>query len=346
MAREMHISGQGCFFMNSRFLVAIVSAAALAIPAVAQNQRRAVIVAGGNGVEGRCTGEVVVDGAADLQIQGDTASVRDLSGSQPQLRRFECTGPLPAQANVRLNVNGRGSAQLVSSPNNGGPAVVRFQDREGGASSYQFDLTWDSGLAQGYANQGYPNQGYPNQRYPNQGYNNQGYPPASDRRYSDRPMVNGFGSQQAVNVCREAIREQAMDRFGTRDVDFGRINIDDNPGRRDWVVGTVGVRRGYGERQFPFSCSVNFDNGRVRTAQIDAPHTGYAGRDAVAREMDTCRSAVSDRIGGRVNFGSMNVDGDGDMVRGRAWSRGRSFDFSCRVSPYSGEVRSVDVQRR
>jgi len=232
--------------MNSRFLVAIVSTAALAIPAVAQNQRRAVMVNGGNGVEGRCTGEVVVDGAADLQIQGDTASVRDLSGSQPQLRRFECTGPMPAQANVRLNVNGRGSAQLVSSPNNGGPAVVRFQDREGGASSYQFDLTWDTGLAQGYANQGYPNQAYPNQAYPNQA------PPVVDRRYSDRPMVNGFGPQQAVNVCREAIREQAMDRFGTRDVDFGRINIDDNPGRRDWVVGTVAVRRGYGERQFPF----------------------------------------------------------------------------------------------
>jgi len=91
---------------------------------------------------------------------------------------------------------------------------------------------------------------------------------------------------------------------------------------------------------------VNFDSGRVRTAQIDAPHTGYAGRDVVARQMDTCRSAVSDRIGGRVTFGATNVDGDGDMVRGRAFSRGRGYDFSCRVSPYSGEVRSVNVDRR
>jgi len=314
--------------MNSRFLVTIVSTAVLAIPAVAQNQRRAVMVGGGSGVEGRCTGEVVVDGAADLQIQGDTASVRNLSGSQPQLRRFECTGPMPAQANVRLNVNGRGSAQMVASPNNGGPAVIRFQDSEGGASSYQFQLTWNTGAAQGYGNPAYGDQRY------------------NDQRYNDQRPGNRFGPQQAVNVCREAIREQAMDRFGTRDVDFGRINIDDNPGRRDWVVGTVGVRRGYGERQFPFSCSVNFDNGRVRTAQIDAPHTGYAGRDVVARQMDTCRSAVSDRIGGRVTFGSINVDGDGDMVRGRAWSRGRGYDFTCRTSPYSGEVRSLDVNRR
>jgi len=296
---------------------------------MAQNQRRAVMVGGGNGAQGQCTGEVVVDGAADLQINGDTASVRDLSGSQPQLRRFECTGPLPAQANVRLSANGRGTAALVSAPTNGGPAVIRFEDREGGASSYQFQLTWNTGMAQAPGNQAYANQGYGNERYANQGNGN-----------------NRFGGQEAVNVCREAIREQAMDRFGTRDVDFGRIGIDDNPGRRDFVVATVGVRRGYGERQFPFSCSVNLDNGRVRTAQIEAPHTGYAARDSNARSVDTCQSAVSDRVGGRVNFGPMNVDGDGDMIRGRAWSRGRSFDFTCRVSPYSGEVRSLDVNRR
>jgi hypothetical protein len=340
--------------MNARFLIAILSTAALAIPAGAQNQRRATMVGGGNAAGGHCTGQVVVDGSADLQIQGDTASVRDVSGSQPQVQRFECTSAIPPRADLRVNVNGRGHAQVVQSSANGGPEVIRIEDREGGASVYQFDVSWGQvGANPGYNTQGYNNPAY-NQGYGNPGYGNPGYaPPAVERRDSDR-AYNGYGynggsrftTAQAVNVCRDAVREQAMEQFGARSVNFDSIRMDDNPGRHDWVVGRVDMRRGAGREEYPFSCSVNFDTGRVRSAQINAPNQGYAARDSEARAMDTCRSAVIGRIGGNVNIGDMNVDPDGDLVRGSAWSRGRGFDFSCRVSPYSGNVRDLTVTRR
>ena len=306
---------------------------------------------GGNGASGHCTGEVVVDGAADLQIRGDTATVRDISGQQPQIRRFQCTSPVPATASLRANVNGRGNARVVAMPSNGSPAVIHIEDHEGGASTYQFDIAW--GNNQGNNAQGYNNPGYNNPGYNNPGYNNPGYqPPVADRRdtergYGDRGYgYNGgrFTAEQAVNVCRDAIRQQAMDRFGTREVNIGRIHMDDNPGRNDWVVGNVNVR----QEQYPFSCSVNFDNGRVRSAQIDAPsNRGYAGRSMVDREMDTCRDAVRNRLGAdRVEFGDMNVDPDGDTVRGGARGRDGWVNFACHVNPDNGYVRNVDIWRR
>jgi hypothetical protein len=332
--------------MNARLFLTIVSTAVLAIPAGAQVQRRATMTGGGNGGSGHCTGEVVVDGAADVQIRGDTATVRDVSGQQPQIRRFECTSLVPATASLRANVNGRGEARVTAMPNNGSPAVIHIEDHEGGASTYQFDIAW--GNTQGNNTQGYNNQGYNNQ-----GYNSQGYPPpAVDRRDSERGWNGGwnggrrFTNDQAINVCRDAVRQQAADRFGTRDVNIGRIRIDDNPGRNDWVVGNVDVRRGGRDVEYPFSCSVNFDTGRVRTAQIDAPSQGYAGRDAEARGMDKCRDAVSNRIRGRVDIHDMRMDPDGDLIRGSAWAQGQSWDFSCRVSPYDGDVRDLNVSPR
>ena len=133
--------------MNGRFFLTVVTAAALAGSAGAQ-QRRATMIAGGNGDVGRCYAEVRVDGSAEVEIRGDTATLRDLSGQQPQWQRFDCTGPIPANANLRLTANGRGRTELVGAPQNGGPAVVRMQDPEGGAQVYQFELSWNNG--QGY----------------------------------------------------------------------------------------------------------------------------------------------------------------------------------------------------
>lgn len=324
--------------MNLRILIAILSTAALSIPAGAQMQRRAAMVGGGNGVEGRCTGEVVVDGAADLQIQGDTATVRDLSGAQPRIQRFECTSALPPNVTPRVTVNGRGNSQVMATPANGGPEVIRIQDDQAGASVYQFQLSWNSGgYNQGYVNQGYGNQGYDQRYYP---------PPATERRETERGR-NGFGTEQAINVCRDAIREQAMEQYGGQNVTFEGMRMDSNPGRNDWVVGTVDVRNGWRTQRYPFSCSVNFDTGRVRSAQINAPNQGYAARDAEAGAMDSCRSAVMDKMGtGRVDFRDMNMDPDGDLVRGSARARGQSWGFSCRVSPYGGNVRDVNVWRQ
>src|SRR3954470_15747345 len=174
--------------MNASLLVSVVTAAALAGSAGAQ-QRRATMIGGGNGNVGRCYAEVRVDGAAEVEIRGDTATLRDLSGQQPQWQRFECTGPMPANANLRLTANGRGRTELIGTPRNGGPAVVRIQDPEGGAQVYQFELSWGGG-AQGYQGN---NQGYPAN---NPGYQNgPAYPPVTERRDTGRPDWQNRGSR-------------------------------------------------------------------------------------------------------------------------------------------------------
>src|SRR5436190_825346 len=90
--------------------------------------------------------EVVVDGAAQVQIHGNTATLRDVNGRQPQWRRFECTGVMPPNpVNFRFQgIDGRGRQTLIQDPRNGGTAVVQIEDREGGAEGYTFDIMWGS----------------------------------------------------------------------------------------------------------------------------------------------------------------------------------------------------------
>jgi hypothetical protein len=57
--------------------------------------RQAVMTGSGSPDRGKCTIEVVVDGTAQVEIRGSTATLRDLNGRQPQWRRFECTGAMP-----------------------------------------------------------------------------------------------------------------------------------------------------------------------------------------------------------------------------------------------------------
>jgi hypothetical protein len=296
---------------------------------MAQNQQRARMIGGGGSDGGRCLVEVVVDGAAEVQVYGDTANVRNLSGAEPQWRRFECTSPMPQNADVKVNINGRGQAQLIASPRNGGPAVVRIEDDKGGAEVYQMEFQWVGGY--GYTG----------------GVRNPG-------RWGNNSRVS---PDQAIENCRQAVRQEARQRFGSDDVNFRQIDVDDQQGNRDLVVGTVGIRRGgWDEDTYPFSCRMNLNNGRVRQARItgggnnnNQGNRGYAGRDVEAREMDTCRSAVVNRIGdSRTEFGSMDIqDQNGqDLVRGTARSRGRNYQFTCSVSPFSGNVRSVDVRQR
>ena len=91
-----------------------------------------------------------------------------------------------------------------------------------------------------------------------------------DRRGPDR-VPRRFTIEQAVSVCQDSVRRLAGDRFRDRRVEFLNTRIDDNPGRNDWVVGTIDVFRGrdFSEGRYRFSCSVNFDNGQVRSAEIE-----------------------------------------------------------------------------
>jgi hypothetical protein len=59
----------------------------MAAPVRAQEfPHRARITGGGNNVAGKCTVEVVVDGAAEVDVHGDNGVLRNLSGQPPQWR--------------------------------------------------------------------------------------------------------------------------------------------------------------------------------------------------------------------------------------------------------------------
>jgi len=131
--------------MYTRFLLSVVAFAAISGPMNAQNQRRRMeLVGGGAPGRGKCTIEIVVDRSAEVQISGDTANLRNLAGSPPRWRRFECTGPLPRNpGDFRFaGVDGRGHQQLVRDPRNGGAAIVRIDDPGGGSEGYTFDIMW------------------------------------------------------------------------------------------------------------------------------------------------------------------------------------------------------------
>jgi len=320
----------------------IAAFAALTVNAGAQSQRRASIVGGGAPDRGKCTIEVVVDGSAEVEVRGDQATLRNLAGNPPQWRRFECTAPLPRNpAEFRFaGVDGRGRQDLVRDPRNGGSAVVRIEDKSGGSEGYTFDLFWG-----GYS--GGPQGGYPN----NPG--NQGRPGGGRR----------FTSDQAIRVCQDAIRDDARQRYGSRNVEFLEGRIDDNPGRNDWIIGRIQLRGGQAaQEQMRYSCSVDFDSGRVRSATIDPMDRGGGfgrggGNVGTNRAFETCQHAVEERVRrdgfGRVEFNGTRIDdqpGRNDWVIGsvRAF-RGpnfESFEFSCSVNLRDGAVRSVDVRRR
>jgi len=124
----------------------------IAVAAMAGSQpQRAAIVGGGNPNVGQCIVGVVVDGTAEIEVRGDNGTLRDIGGAPPQWRRFECTSAMPPNpANFQFaGLNGRGHQNLIAEPRNGGPAVVRIEDSEGGASEYTFRLTWSTGQNSG-----------------------------------------------------------------------------------------------------------------------------------------------------------------------------------------------------
>jgi hypothetical protein len=321
--------------MFSRILLRVavaVTAIGASLYAQQADQRRASI-RGGGGDRGKCTIEVVVDGVAEVDIRGDNASLRTLAGQPAQWRRFECSGPMPNNpGDFRFSgVDGRGRQTLVRDPRNGGVAVVRIEDPQGGSEGYTFDIEWSGG----------------------------GY---SSNRPDDRTVRRGrIPVARAVQVCQEWVKREAEERYRTRDIVFRSTDIDNNPGRNDWVVGTLDVRRGGRPETYGFSCSVNFDSGQVRSAQIDdndrgQPRRGEGGGNA-ARAIGACQSAAEDRLRrdgySRVEFVSIQADnrpGRNDSIVGvaRAERRNRtdSFDVFCSVSLDNGTVRSVDIRRR
>ena len=348
--------------MYRQVLLVAAGWAAIAGPAYAQNlERTASFLGGGSPDRGKCTVEVVVDTAAEVEIRGNRAILRNVAGQPPQWRRFECTGALPPNpAGFRFaGIDGRGRQDLVRDPrNSGGVAVIRIEDTAGGAEGYTFDIMWGSGYEQGPIrdDQGGGRFG---------GGAGQG-PIRNDQgggRFGGGPGRR-FTTEQAVQVCESSIRQQAQQRFRTPNIDFRGTALDDNPGRQDWVMGRFDVRRSPGRNEtYRFSCSVNFDTGQVRSAQIGIRERFAGGgpgrRFTTQQAVQVCESSIRQQAERRfrtpnINFRGTSLDnnpGRQDWVMGmfdvqRSPGRDETYRFSCSVNFDTGQVRSAQIGAR
>ncbi len=174
-----------------------------------------------------------------------------------------------------------------------------------------------------------------------------------DRRYSAEQ------TEHSIRACRDAVRQQAASRFGTRGIEIRDAHLDPDG---DAIVGALDVPYRNYEDHYRFSCAMDYDRDEVRSVRItpiaEGSGAGYAERrdQSVDRAMANCRSAVAGRIAeqgyGRVQFDSMNIvdRGAGDLIVGSAHARRGddldSFNFSCSVELRDGDLRSVSVTRR
>jgi hypothetical protein len=130
--------------MTGKWLTVCCFAGVVAFAQPGREDVRRAEIRGGGG-PGKCTIEVVVDGVAEVTVQGDSARLRTLSGRPAQIRRFICNQPMPPNpADFRFQgVDGRGRQDLVRDPSRGGTAVVHIEDPQGGSEGYTFDLMWN-----------------------------------------------------------------------------------------------------------------------------------------------------------------------------------------------------------
>lgn len=100
----------------------------------------------GGGRGGRMTWRGRVDDNVRIVIRGGTADVETIGGSEYSDSQTSFTASLPPRRiAVRLtNKRGRGEIYIEEQPSreNNFAVVVRIKDPRGGASDYEFELTW------------------------------------------------------------------------------------------------------------------------------------------------------------------------------------------------------------
>jgi hypothetical protein len=243
--------------MEKQILLSAAVLVTLVQPAQASAISRRADIIGGGGAMGRCTIEVNVDGAAEVEISADTGWLRTVSGQQAYWRRFQCNAVMPRNpADFRfIGIDGRGLVRLLRDPrSNGGQVVVRIDDRKGGRASYTFDLQWrrTGGGASPPMPHPIPSPApSPAPTYPPPGH---GAGP-------------GFPMARVIRSCQDAVTTR-LNRDGYPYVTFEYTAPDNTPGRNDWVIGNVSGRQGYQTTRFSFSCGVDFRSGTVRSVDI------------------------------------------------------------------------------
>jgi hypothetical protein len=208
----------------------------MAVPAMAQEFDRRAEILGGDREHGRCAVVVVVDGAARIEIRKAEARLIDERGAPAVWRRFECSAEMPrnpSEFGFRM-VSGRGRAVLLQPARDGEPAVIRVEDPQSGAGEYRLEIFW-------------------------RGFGGPPPPP---------PISRGWVTDDAVRSCQDAVRAKAADQFRTDRIEVRRIGIDEAPGRGEWVVGVLEIRRRDFVDPYRFACSVDFGGRRIRSVDI------------------------------------------------------------------------------
>lgn len=224
----------------------VLAGTVLTLPLHAETMSRRAVITGERGPapnSGRCTIEVSVDHAAELEIHGDMGHLTTLAGQTAYWRGFRCTAPLPrAPHDFRLTrVNGRGTVRLVQDPrNNRGAARVHISDPQRGRANYALEVAWRGG----------------------DGWASPAPPPSSF------PGPGGGGAiRNAIRNCQEAVTDR-LHRDGYDRITFARTAPDPNPGPNDWITGFASATRHGDTRNFRFSCSVDFQSGKIRFVDV------------------------------------------------------------------------------
>jgi hypothetical protein len=208
-------------------------------------------IRGGDG-DGKCTIEALVDQVAEVEVQGRTAIIRTISGSPASLRRFDCNQEMPRNpSGFRFKgVDGRGRQDLVRNPSEGGRAVVRIEDSQGGSEGYTFDLIWTGGgFGGGYESggrfdhdgSGYGHSGgWDNGWGSGRGWSNRGSFTFDSGRRGRGEFRDRSGNRQHLNGAHVVIKDSG-DLEVSFDGEHGRLSfagrVDDRDGRR--VFGQV-----------------------------------------------------------------------------------------------------------
>src|SRR5437016_668364 len=101
-----------------RCLIVCLATLAVAATLEAQTSSRTATKTGSRGDRAKCTIEVIVDGVAEIEIQGDRGILHTLAGQPAQWVRFECSDTLPRQPlEFKFSgVDGRGRQSLIRDP--------------------------------------------------------------------------------------------------------------------------------------------------------------------------------------------------------------------------------------
>lgn len=204
------------------------------------------IIGGGGGGSGKCTFDVRVDGAANVQTRGNQGYLQTKSGMPAQWVRLQCNQPLPRYPdNFRFQgIDGRGKQYMLKDPaSNNGVAVIRIEDTRNGMEGYTGDILWSGGNNNG----GNWNGGWWQDNWNGGGG---GYPPPSGG--------NGQWNNNLVPNCQNTIRNNVRSQTGGASVSFNG-----SPSRKQAasfvMVDGNGNARGSNGRQgnFNYHCTMN-----------------------------------------------------------------------------------------